>query len=144
MNDRNTLLEASRPKPLLAQSPLYKDYFRSLREGRVVVRRCEACGNLQWPPRELCRICHSEKFGVADVPMVGEVYTFSVMHRAFAHWYADKLPYGVAVVEVADGIRLLGGYVGDVAGLQCGARVEAVIEPVDDDVAVLLWRPAGG
>ncbi|WP_376707648.1 Zn-ribbon domain-containing OB-fold protein [Nocardioides alcanivorans] len=71
--------------------------------GSVVVRRCRACDTVQWPPRPTCGTCHQTAFASHPVDPVGTVHTFSVVHRAFHPWFADRLPYGVAVVDVSGG-----------------------------------------
>jgi len=135
-----TIQSATQPLPLLADSPLYTAYFAALREGRLTVRRCAACGTLQWPPRDLCGKCQSSNFEVADVPASGEVFTYSVMYRAFQPWFADMLPYGVVVVQVCDGIRVLGRFLGDPETLACGQSVELQIQRSESEAPIVCWR----
>ncbi|GAA4289019.1 hypothetical protein GCM10022262_33800 [Georgenia daeguensis] len=131
------------PAPLLPDNPLYEQYFDGLRTGRIRVRECTECGTRQWPPRELCGACQGSSFVPRDVPTTGEVYTYTVMYRAFHPWFKDQLPYGVAVVEVEGGIRIIGRYVGDdPEGLACGQRMEAVFDDLGEDGGSIAWRPA--
>ncbi|GAA4711370.1 hypothetical protein GCM10023215_62070 [Pseudonocardia yuanmonensis] len=131
------------PVPLMPDSSLYADYFKGLRDGRLVAQTCTGCGALQWPPRELCGHCQSSTFEPVDVPTEGLVYTYSVMYRAFHRAFADKLPYGVVVVEVADGVRFIGRYAGpDPESIECGQRMEAVFDDLGPDSGSVAWRRA--
>ena len=138
-------IDRATPAPLLPDNPFYADYFEGLRQGRITVRSCADCGTLQWPPRELCGQCQGPTFNPSNVPTVGNVYTYSVMYRAFHPGFADKLPYGVVVVEVADGVRIIGRYVGsDSEDLECGQRMEAVFDDLGPDSGSIAWRRVDG
>lgn len=136
-----TTIGVTPPVPLLPESPLYAQYFEGLREGRIAVRTCADCDARQWPPRELCSNCQGSNFTSSDAPIVGEVYTYTVMYRAFHPWFKDQLPYGVVVVEVDEGIRIIGRYAGaDPDRLECGQRMEAVFDDLGADNGSISWR----
>lgn len=98
---------------------------------------------MQWPPRELCFICHSNKLGWQETIQEGTVYTYTIVYRAFHPWFKQHLPYGVVVTELDNGIRMLANYFGpDVESLECGMRVKASFEDVDDMVTLLQWEKA--
>jgi uncharacterized OB-fold protein len=123
--------------------PEYADHFAALAEGVVQVRRCTACRTLQWPPRATCAECGHGGFEGWAVEPAGEVYTFTVVHRGFHPWFAERLPYAVAVVQLADGLRLTGLYDGPLDDLRCGLPVAGRAEAVGGAPA-LLWTPSGG
>jgi uncharacterized OB-fold protein len=57
-------------------------YFDAAADGKLMLRKCGACGEHHHYPRALCPFCLSD-----DVPWVqakgsGEIYTFSVSRRA--------------------------------------------------------------
>lgn len=134
-------VEVPRPLPDVAD-PLYAEHFAGLRNHRILVQRCQRCGHVQWPPRELCHTCHRGDLGWVDAPARGTVYTFTVMYRAFNPWYADRLPYGVVVVDLGAGIHMIGRYAGpDPEALACELPVTAQFEPATDGVTLLTWTP---
>src|SRR5262245_44460473 len=109
------------PDPTHPQYALFEPHFRGLAAGRLVVQRCEGCSALGWPPVERCRACGSTTFGAADVSTTGTVYTFTVANDDRGSWFAARVPYGVAVVEVAPSVRVVGAVYGpDVFELGCG------------------------
>ncbi|UVI36425.1 Zn-ribbon domain-containing OB-fold protein [Brevibacterium spongiae] len=73
------------------------------------------------------------------MPTTGEVYTYTVMYRPFHPWFKDQLLYGV--VEVEDGIQVIGRYVGeDPEDLTCGQRMEAVFDDLGEHSGSIAWR----
>ncbi len=132
-----------RPFPEVV-APAYAEHVDGLRAGELVVRACAECGEVQWPPRALCPSCRGTSFAARPLERTGEVYTFTVVHRAFHPWFGDRVPYGVAVVDVTDapGVRLAGLYDGPVEGLRCGLPVEGSVEKLGGAPGI-VWRTRG-
>lgn len=129
-----------RPLPQF-DDPLYAPYFQGLRRREIVVQHCESCGHLQWPPRERCFQCHGDRLGWQPVSTRGEVYTYMVAHRAFDPWFQSRIPYGLVVADLGDGIRVMAPYADtDVDDLECGVKVRAFFERVSDDITLLQWE----
>lgn len=134
---------SQRPLPS-AVEPEYEQFFAGLAARQIVVRRCTSCGTAQWPPRDACRQCHGGGFEPAEVPQQGTVHTCATMRRAFHPWFAERLPYGIAVVDVGQGIRLMGNVFGpDVERLRIGVPARAVFAAAGQ-LTVLDWALAGG
>jgi uncharacterized OB-fold protein len=123
--------------------PGYEDFVAAQADGRLVARRCAGCGNAQWPPRPLCGSCHADVFEPLPVEPAGVVHTFTVVHRAFHPWFAERVPYGVAVVETDQGIRFMGLFdPAHLDALAVGLRVDGEVGDVGGHPGI-LWRPAG-
>lgn len=135
------MTEVARPFPAVVAAEL-AGHVEGLRRGALVVRRCGACGATQWPPRPLCAHCHGVSFDDHELEPRGEVYTFTIVRRAFHPWFTERTPYGVAVVDVADGVRLTGFYDGDLDALECGTAVIATVEERGGAPAI-AWTPEG-
>jgi uncharacterized protein len=118
---------ASRPFPVEI-GPEYVEHVEGLRRGELVVRRCRGCSTVQWPPRAVCGRCRGVDFAGRLVDPIGQVHTFTVVHRAFHPWFAEHTPYAVAVVDLAEGIRMTGFYDGDHSVLACGLPVVGRVE----------------
>ena len=129
-----------RPLPQV-DDPLFAEYFDGLQRREIVVQHCDACEHVQWPPRERCFECHSDQLGWQAASQQGVVYTYMVSHRAFDPWFKDRLPYGLVVADLGDGIRIMAPYADtDVDDLECGVKVRAFFERVNDDVTLLQWE----
>jgi uncharacterized protein len=123
-------------------SPMFADYLDGLERGILVISECSACGARQWPPRALCAGCHGGQFQSAAIDDHGVVHTFTVVHRGFDPWFADRVPYGIVVTDLGNGIRILGNYLGDDLGaLACGLPVRARYERSGGH-AFVGWVPA--
>jgi hypothetical protein len=56
--------------------------------------------------------------------------------------FAEKTPYNVAVVELDEGVRMVGNVLGISGGeLREGTEVEVVFEDVEEGVSLPQWRP---
>lgn len=100
-------------------------YWEAAAEGRLLVRRCRACGRAHHYPREFCPHCWSED--VAWEPASGRatLYTWSVVHRNDLPPFGGRTPYVAAVVELAEGPRMMTEIVRcpDPADLRAGAHL---------------------
>lgn len=129
------------PLPHEPDSELYSGFFESMKRGELRARRCASCAAWQWPPRPFCRQCQGTEFTWEAVANSGEIYTFTVMHRAFSEYYADKVPYGVVVVDVGP-VRLPGRYVGNPGDIKCGDAVTAKFDEQARAGSSLAWEPS--
>ncbi|MFF0625887.1 Zn-ribbon domain-containing OB-fold protein [Streptomyces sp. NPDC004296] len=86
-----------------------RPYWAAAAEGRLLLRRCraEGCGAVHHYPREFCPHCWSED--VTWEPATGRatLYTWSVVHRNDLPPFGDRVPYVAAVVELAEGPRMM-------------------------------------
>jgi len=129
-----------RPLPNV-DDPLYAPHFEGLKHKQVLVQHCSSCEHKQWPPRERCFSCHGDRFEWKPIEPRGEVFTYMVANRAFDPYFKDRLPYGIVVADLGDGIRILAAYADvDVDELECGVAVQAYFERVNDAVTVLKWE----
>jgi hypothetical protein len=127
------------PHPI---APGFADFFAGLADHRLRIRCCTRCSARQWPPRLWCARCGGDDFGQADLDGLGVVHTFTVVHRGFDAWFSTRVPYGIVIADVGQGIRLTGNYLGaDLERLRCGLPVRARYEIVDGR-AYLGWAPA--
>jgi uncharacterized OB-fold protein len=67
-------------------------FFAEVRAGRLTGIRCRECGELSIPPKELCAACG--KHAWETVPLKGDG--------------TGETPYAVAVVQLSEGVSLLG------------------------------------
>jgi uncharacterized OB-fold protein len=122
-------------------SPLFAGYLDGLDRGELVIRACATCGARQWPPRSLCGRCRGRDFGLLPIGGDGVVHTFTVVHRAFDPWFASRVPFGIVVADLGDGIRMTGNYLGaDLDELECGLPVRAAFERTGGHT-YLGWAP---
>lgn len=115
--------EVARPAP--QSTELSEGFWQGVREGRLVIQRCKACGLLRHYPQPMCPACRALDFDWAPVAGRGSIYSYTVAHRAFHPAWQAHVPYAIATIELDEGIRM----VCDLPGIALeqvviGARVE--------------------
>lgn len=88
-----------------------KHFFDEARQGRLVALRCGECGELAIPPKEFCPSCQKRAWSTVSLRGEGAVVSFTVV-RVAPRGHAGDVPYAVAVVQLAEGVSLLGRVVG--------------------------------
>jgi uncharacterized OB-fold protein len=75
-----------------------------LTQGRLLYQKCGHCGTAFAAGRLCCEICWSDDLSWQQASGKGTLYSFVVYHRQF---HPDHpVPYNVAVVELAEGLRI--------------------------------------
>ncbi|MGV4923142.1 OB-fold domain-containing protein [Streptomyces sp. BHT-5-2] len=84
-------------------------YWEAAVEGRLLLRRCraEGCGVAHHYPREFCPYCWSEDVVWEPAGGRATLYTWSVVHRNDLPPFGGRVPYVAAVVELAEGPRMM-------------------------------------
>jgi uncharacterized protein len=95
-----------KPVPIPSRESL--PYWEAAKQGRFVLPVCRSCGRFQTPPTSNCAACWSTDLEWAEPSGRGKVVSVVVYHRAYHPGFRDDLPYAVALVELAEGPRLVG------------------------------------
>ncbi|MEV6657249.1 Zn-ribbon domain-containing OB-fold protein [Nocardia fluminea] len=139
-------MTASLEKPIPIPTEADRPYWDALREHRVVLSRCVACGWLSQRRKMMCLQCHSEEFDWAEISGRGTIYSFTAVHQTWVTAFKDHVPYvlvSVAIEEQPSLIlvtNLLGEY--DFEELEIGQPVVADFEPCGSEV-LLQFRLQG-
>ncbi|WP_260328195.1 Zn-ribbon domain-containing OB-fold protein [Streptomyces sp. Ag109_O5-1] len=115
-----------------------RPYWDAAAEGRLLLRRCRPCGRAHHYPREFCPHCWSED--VTWEPATGRatLYTWSVVHRNDLPPFGDRVPYVPAVVDLAEGPRMMTELVtADPETLRAGLELEVTFRE-----GAPVFRPA--
>lgn len=138
--------EAVTPRRVLPQpTPESQPFWDACARHELMLQRCASCERFWFPPSNRCQHCWSDDFAWTPVSGRGELYSFTVFHRAYAPELADQLPYVVAVIEVEEGPRLITNVVGcDPDEVHVGMSVEVVFEELADGIALHAFRPGAG
>jgi uncharacterized OB-fold protein len=95
-----------------AETERTRPFWDATREGRLVLPWCPACEAFFWYPRPVCPTCLAETVEWRPAAGTGEVHAVSVQYRAGPGRDGSDGPYAVAVVELAEGVRMLSNIVG--------------------------------
>jgi len=112
--------------------------------GELRIQRCPACGALRHPPGPMCPACGTPGDGGYVVAAgTGEVFSYVVHHHPPVP--GKKLPMVVALVQLPEGVRMVGEMPGVAPDrVRIGLPVQVAFTRVDDDLVLPTWRPAEG
>jgi uncharacterized OB-fold protein len=127
------------PEPDDASAPFWEACARH----ELVLQACAACGALRHPPRPMCPACTSMEAVWRPASGRGRVWSWVIAHPPVLPAFADRVPYNVVVVELEEGVRMVGNVVGvPNEEIREGLPVEVAWEDVAEGVSLPVWRPA--
>jgi len=129
-------------KPLPRIDEESRGYWEALARHELYFQRCCDCGTKRFPPRAVCPACLSSATEWVRASGRGTVHTFTVTHQNQAAGFREELPYVLAVVELAEGPRMMTNIVGCVPdAVRIGTAVEVVFEDVTPEITLAKFRP---
>ena len=75
--------------------------------GRIAYQHCPACGATQTFARDFCVACLRPAPDWREAAGTGRVVACTVMHRAPTPEWKAHLPYAIALVDLAEGPRVM-------------------------------------
>ncbi len=120
-------------------------YWEGVAQGELRIQRCEACGQYVFYPRSICPHCHSDRLTWVTASGDSTIYSYTVVHQAFGP-FAGEPPFVVALVELAEGVRMLTRIIGadgrapEAVAIGAPARVvfEQVAPSIDGEEPLFL------
>jgi uncharacterized OB-fold protein len=108
---------------------------------QLIASRCNACGDVTFPRQQSCPDCSSDDVAETLLSRRGTVWTWTIQNfpppippYAGSGDRDTFLPYGVAYIELPEGIRVEGRLTeNDPAKLSIGMEMELVIEKFAND-----------
>lgn len=133
-------------KPRRLRPPLGHDnqwWWEGIAAGELRIQRCKDCGTLRHPPRPMCGRCQSIDWDWIVSRGAGAVHSFVVLHHPPVPGYDYPLP--VALIDLDEGTRIVANVAGCAPGeIRIGMRVQARIEPVDEEMQLPFFHPVKG
>jgi uncharacterized OB-fold protein len=118
-----------------------KPFWEGARDGRFRIQRCHGCNESHFPAVDVCTKCLGADLEWIDAKGTGEVFSFVVMHQIYHPYFADRVPYAVVDVKLDEGPHLLSSLAGVAPqDVRIGERVRVEFEPVDDEIALPVFR----
>ncbi|HEV8472472.1 MAG TPA: Zn-ribbon domain-containing OB-fold protein [Methylomirabilota bacterium] len=138
-------MEPDRPLPQPI-TPEARPYWDGLKQGRLMLPKCGACGQTFFYPRVVCPECQSRNITWIQSTGRGRLHSFGIAHQSFNKAFKVAPPYVLAMIELEEGPRMLSNLIdvkADPAVVKCDMPVEVVFHKLSDDVTIPLFRPAG-
>ncbi len=141
----------------------WREYFAEARKHRLVVRRCQSCGLLRYPPTAACPWCMELGFTWEPLSGRGTIYSYEIVVHAIQPGFKEMAPYAVVLVELDEqrgkptadeGLRVVANLVtpdftpAAEVNVGIGKRVRVVFQDLADHIALpqftLSDEPAAG
>jgi uncharacterized OB-fold protein len=84
-----------------------EQFFKSLKEKKLMAAKCRRCGTVHLPPRPVCLNCYSKELIWIQLRPRGKLVTYTVIHIA-PEPFQNIAPYAYGIIELEDGLRLPG------------------------------------
>jgi NAD(P)-dependent dehydrogenase (short-subunit alcohol dehydrogenase family)/uncharacterized OB-fold protein len=84
-------------------------------EGRFMLQGCEACGALQYPPRDACSTCLSVDLKWRDVEPTGQLIAETTVRTSTSVYFRERTPWRIGTVKLDAGPSVMAHVHGDVA-----------------------------
>ena len=111
-------------------------FWQAATQGRLMLKRCNACGEVHWFPRPICPLCGSDDTLWVPASGKGTVYSVTVTRKA------GPVPFALAYVTLEEGATMMTNIVDcDLDTVRIGDKVEVVFKPSRGGQAVPMFRP---
>ena len=120
-------------RPMINRDNAY--FWEGTAKGELRIQKCNACGVLRHPPGPVCPSCHAMDRGYVVASGQGRVHSFLVHHAPMVP--GKQLPLTVALIELNEGVRMVGEITGEIA---IGDAVEVLFDRIDDDLTLAQWK----
>ena len=99
----------------------------------LVGTKCENCGRVFYPPRNLCPECR-RKSSIREIELSNEgtVLSYSVVYEAPESFKLTK-PYVVALIQLDDGVKILSQLACKPEEVEIGMRVKAAFRKFGEE-----------
>ncbi|MEV8317963.1 OB-fold domain-containing protein [Streptomyces sp. NPDC059900] len=130
-----------RPRPVINRDNA--GFWEGVARHRLLIQRCGGCRALRFPWLPGCNACGSLEWDTVEASGEGTVYSYVVMHHP--PFPAFDPPYAVALVGLAEGVRMVSNVVGVPSDkVRIGQPVRLEFQQVDGELELPVFRVVEG
>ncbi|MCX5146802.1 OB-fold domain-containing protein [Streptomyces sp. NBC_00320] len=141
---------ARRPRPVVNRDN--QGFWDGVADHKLLIQRCTACATLRFPWLPGCNACASLDWDTVEASGAGTVFSYVVMHHppfpaftAHENAAAGAGPYAVALVELAEGVRMVSNITGvPYDKVRIGLPVQLEFLRVDEGLELPVFRGSEG
>lgn len=116
-----------------------KPFWNNLNQGKLTIQQCNQCDGWVFFPRRHCSHCMAHDLEWKEVSGEGTLYSYTLTRVPTMPEFADEMPQALAVVELAQGVRVNTTLTGlDEDEIKIGMAVKPVFHQVDAKGNTLL------
>ena len=102
----------SNNKPMPVPTQISMPFWEGLKARRLLIQQCNACTHWNFYPRRHCPVCLEHDLTWREVDGSATLYSYTVTRIATLPDFIDEMPQKLAVVELAQGVRINTNLVG--------------------------------
>ena len=122
----------SNNKPMPVPTQISMPFWEGLKARRLLIQQCNACTHWNFYPRRHCPVCLEHDLTWREVDGSATLYSYTVTRIATLPDFIDEMPQKLAVVELAQGVRINTNLVGlDENEIKIGMALQPVFAEVD-------------
>ncbi|MFF4356886.1 bifunctional MaoC family dehydratase N-terminal/OB-fold nucleic acid binding domain-containing protein [Streptomyces sp. NPDC001604] len=128
---------ARRPRPVVNRDNA--GFWEGVERHRLLIQRCTDCATLRFPWLPGCNKCGGPDWDTVEASGEGTVYSYVVMHHP--PFPAFSPPYAVALIELAEGVRMISDVVGvPYDKVRIGMPVRLEFQVYDEELVLPVFR----
>lgn len=104
-------MDSTLPKPISNADS--QPYWQGARENKLLIRKCNACGQVHFMPRHVCPTCWSDDLQWIEASGKGTVHSYTIIRRASDPRFTHLVPYVVVLVDLQEGPRMMANVLGE-------------------------------
>jgi NAD(P)-dependent dehydrogenase (short-subunit alcohol dehydrogenase family)/uncharacterized OB-fold protein len=140
---KNPVLRTRLPTlPPGARSRFALGFTAAAAEGRLALQVCRDCGQVQYPAREACHRCLSDRLAWRAVDGAGELLADTRIHISQELFFRERAPWRMGLVRLECGATVVAHVHGDCTAAPARVRVVAGLDRAGQ--AVLAALPGEG
>ena len=118
-------------------------FWQAAREHRLVVQRCEGCGEYRFPPEPGCYACGAATFRWSELSGRATLYSWTLAHPPVLPYFAARVPVAIVAVQLEEGPRMVSNLVGlPPSEYRFDMPLQADFEDAGENTTLLVFRPA--
>ena len=118
-------------------------FWDAARERRLLIKRCADCGEAHFYPRPFCPSCWGEQVTWEEASGAATLYTYSTVHVNDLPPFPERVPYVAAIVELAEGPRMMTNVVDcEPDRVEVGMSLQVTYRELDEEFTIPVFAPA--
>lgn len=131
-------------KPIPVPQVESDQYWQKAKEKELWLRKCNACGNAYFYPRDISPCCFSRDTTWIQASGKATLFTYGIVQRAPHPGFVPDVPFVTAIVELEEGPTMPTNIIMEdptPEKLQVGMALEVVFEDITDELALPKFKP---
>jgi uncharacterized protein len=118
-------------------------YWDAAKDGKLLIRRCNACKRAYFYPRDFCPTCWSDDVSWEEASGRATLYTWSVVRRNDLPPWPERVPYVAAIVDLEEGPRMMTNVEGcELDERHADGQLVVDFRQDTEDITAPIFRPA--